>query len=46
MHESWYGHGEEKGISSDQDDEAEDIDCGSPSDGDNNVYEDNMYDSE
>jgi len=46
MHESWYEHGEEKGNSSDKDDEAEDIDCGSLSDGNNSVYEDDMYDSE
>ena len=46
MHESWYEDGEEKGNSSDEDDEAEDIECSSVSDGDNSGYEDNMYGSE
>ena len=45
MHESWYEDGEEKGNSSDKDDEAEDIECGSVSDSDNSGYEDDMYNS-
>ena len=41
-HESWYEHGEEKENSSDEDDVGEDIDCGSLSDGDNSVDEDDV----
>ena len=49
MHESWYDeHGEEKGNSSNEDDEAEDIDCSYFSDSDNGGYGDDseMYYSE